>query len=185
VPAYSPAPSPIHRGDDEAMRRAVPSVITVLVFLAAILALASAQARGNPFAFPEFARMAARGQPVVAFTAISLGYVALAAYIAAALACRRARVLALALGWIAAVPALIVVVVLVVDATGLALVPPNWIEDPNPVLLAADRFINVLRGFALLIGFNAPFSAAPVLFGLAFPIVMAVRGSARLLRRTA
>src|SRR5262249_10259243 len=100
------------------MRRTTAAVVTALVFLAAILAWASYQAGGNPFTYPGFAWMVEHNfAPSVIFVALSLGYVVLAAWIAAALARGQARA-AIAVGWIAALPTLIGVCAALADATG-------------------------------------------------------------------
>jgi hypothetical protein len=165
------------------MKRTASAAITALIFLAAIIAWATYQAHGNPFASPAYAWMIEHHEWSIRFMAISLGYVALAAWIAAALAGGRAR-LAVALGWLAALPTLIGIFSGIADSTGLSrMIVGDPLEDADAYYRLPARLLNGARGVGLLIGLNLPFSAGPVFFGLAYPIVMAMRGAWRLLRR--
>jgi hypothetical protein len=176
-----------------ATKRTTSAAITVLVFLGAIVAWATFQARGNPFTHADFAWTFAH-QPLSAmFAALSLAAVALAGWIAAALAGRplagsplvgsQAR-RAMLLGWLATLPTLIGVVAVVLDVTDLsAMMLGDPLEDPDTYHRLPARIVNVTRFAALLLGFTLPFSAGVVIFGLAYPIAMAARWGWRLMQR--
>ena len=162
------------------MKPTLSAVITALLLLAAIFAWATFQAHGrNPFTHAEFARMLGQSRPPsLMFAVLSLGYVALAAWIAAALA-RGAVVL----GWIAALPTLVGVLDAVMDTAGLwEMMIGDPMHDPDAYHHLPAHVLNFMRGITLLLGFSLPFSAGLIIFGLVYPIVMTVRGCWRLLR---
>lgn len=165
------------------MKRTLSVVITVLLLLAAILAWSTYQAHGNPFTYPEFAWMLEHNRPPsLIFAALSLGTVALAAWIAAALARGQAG-RAVMLGWLVALPTLIGVLGVLVDATGAErMIVGDQLQDPDAYHRLPARLVGFTQGIALLVGFNLPFSAGVVIFGLVHPIVMVGRGLWRLLR---
>jgi hypothetical protein len=106
-----------------------------------------------------------RHPPALAMGLTSLATVVLAAWIAAARGPRRRR--ALAVGWLAAAPGLAVLAALAGEAAGVGL----------PAAL--DPILDPLVSVALLL----PFSAGPLVFAVGFPLAMAARGAARLMRR--
>jgi len=165
------------------MKRTLSAVVTVLLFLAAIFAWSSYQAHGNPFTYPGFAWMLEHNRPVsVTFAALSLGYIALAAWIAAALARGAARRTVM-LGWLAALPTLVGVLDVVMDVTGFwEMIVGDPMQDPDAYHRLPARLVNFTRGTTMLLGFSLPFSAGVIIFGLVYPIIMIARGCGRLLR---
>ena len=165
------------------MKRTLSAVITALLLLVAILAWSTYQARGNPFAHAGFVWMLEHNRsPSLTFAALSLGCVALAAWIAAALARGPARG-AVMLGWLAALPTLIGVLALLLEVTGIdRMMVGDPLQDPEAYHRLPAHLVDFTRGTALLIGFNLPFSAGVIIFGLVYPIVMTARGCWRLLR---
>lgn len=161
------------------MIRKAPAV-TAVVFLAAIVALTWFLTGGSRFTLARLAAEAVHPRMML-LAVVSLGYVALAAGIAAELSRGRVRG-ALAVGWVAALPGLLFVLTLAVEATGLdALLDEG---GPGAPVTLGGRLLDFARGFTLFIGWTLPFSAGPLLFGLGFPIAMAARGVLRLARMT-
>src|SRR5262245_60696717 len=98
------------------------------------------QARGNPFTHPPFAWTLEHQRPqTIFFAALSLGYIGLAAWIAAALAGGNPR-RAVLLGWLAALPTVIVVIAVVVDVTGLRGTIMGYPLDPMAPLEVPDTY---------------------------------------------
>jgi hypothetical protein len=113
-------------------------------------------------------------------TGVSLALVLLSAWIAHALATGRWRRAALLIGWIAALPGLIVLVGLAAEGTGLVdLLGCDYVggrEGHRCGNALAASAINFANGLALVAAYTLPFSAGPILFAFGFAPIMLVRG---------
>jgi hypothetical protein len=112
---------------------------------------------------------------------VSLALIFLSAWIAHALAAGRGRRAALLLGWIAALPGLIILFALAAKETGIVdLLGCEYVGGRdghrcgNALVAAAINFAN---GLTLVAAHTLPFSAGPILFALGFAPIMLVRGA--------
>jgi hypothetical protein len=145
------------------LRRALLPAAVAGAFLAILAAVVILFVRwaGSPQALVPLLRH----PPALAMGLLSLGYVALSAWIV--VGAHRAIVV----GWLAAVPGLIALAALAAEASRSAIA--------TAVLHALDPVLGPLVSAALML----PFSAGPLVFSIGFPLAMIARGALRRLRR--